>query len=725
MSKHVSSKRRAPAGAVRPAAGSPASQRPAWLAPAVIVLAAFVIRLVVLAQLGGDRLLQPRGVLDDAAYVRLATRVAAGDLALAPDVYYLAPFYTYFLGVVFAVAGGSLQAARLLQVALGAGTVALVMATARVWWSRRAALVAGALAAATGLLAFNEILILQSSVDAFLTALALFALAYAVRGPSWGRLIAAGAALGALAANRPNALPVIAVVALLWVVAHRSRAALVQAVALGLGALLVLAPFALRNRVVAGEWVLVTSHGGLNYYIGNNAQSDGTWRATPGVRASIEGQKEDVRRVAAEALGRPVTSGEASAYFFDRSWQWIRLHPAAWATLQLRKLALTFNAVDVGLNVSYTYFARDESSLLSLLPVGPWLIIPLGLFGLAAAAPRSGRAGYIAWASFVPAYALSVAAFFVSSRYRLPLLVPLLVTSGAAVDWLWGRARAPLRAAAAAPAVAGLVVLFVVVNWPMRADTGRLFEREERVVQLIMDGRLDEGKRLLAATAPQHPNPAVLFYRVGLAFTDRGEPNDAALYLGKALVLNPTEPWIRFTLAEALVKAGRPAEAIPHLEAARAAGIEPVTTVYDLAGAYRLTGQTARAREALASIPITPKTDAATLVRIGAAAMKLDDLPLAERVLREAVLRAPGLATAHEHLGVALGMQHKTGEAVVALESAVGLEPASGSAWFHLSVALAEAARFDDARAAAERAVRLRPDDGGARALLQSLRAPR
>ena len=244
MSKH-SSKRRATV-TVRKTSASPPARRAsspsAWLAPAAIVLAALIIRLIVLVQLGGDPLLQPRGVLDDAAYVRMATRVAAGDLALAPDVYYLAPLYTYFLGLVFAVTGGSLQAARLVQVALGVGTVALVMATARAWWSRGAALAAGALAAATGLLAFNEILILQSSVDAFLTAVALFALAHAVRSPSWGRLVVAGAALGALAANRPNALPVVAVVALLWVVVHRSRAAAAQAVALGLGTLLVLAP---------------------------------------------------------------------------------------------------------------------------------------------------------------------------------------------------------------------------------------------------------------------------------------------------------------------------------------------------------------------------------------------------------------------------------------------------------------------------------------------------
>ena len=724
MSKQVSQKRRAPAASRRSAAASPVSPSSAWLAPAAIVLAALVIRLIVLAQLGGDRLLQPRGVLDDAAYVRLAGRVAAGDLTLAPDVYYLAPFYTYFLGLIFALGRGSLQAARLVQVLLGTGTVVLVMATANAWRGRRAGLIAGVLAAATGLLAFNEILILQSSVDPFLTALALYGLTRAARDPSWGRLVAAGLALGALALNRPNALLAIAVVALLWVVVHRSRAAVVQGLVLGLGTLLILAPAALRNRVVAGEFVLVTSHGGLNYYIGNNAQSDGTWRATPGVRASIEGQKEDVRNVAAKALGRPVTSSEASAYFYGLAWQWIRERPVQWATLQLRKLALTFNAVDVGLNVSYTYFARDEFSLLSLLPVGPWLIIPLGLFGLVAAAPRSGRGGYIVWASFVPTYALGVAAFFVSSRYRLPLVVPLLITSGMALDWLWTRARQPVTAAAA-PAIAGLVVLFAFVNWPVRADTGRMFEHEERIVQLIMDSHFADGKRLLAETEAQHPNPAVMFYRVGLAFMDRGEPNDAALYLGRALALNPTEPWIRFNLAEAYVRAGRPAEAIPHLEAARAAGIDPVTVAYDLAGAYRVTGERDRAREALASIQVTPTTGATLLVQLGAAAMKLEDLPLAERFLREAVLRGPELAAAHEHLGVALGMQRKAGEAVAAFETAVRLDPGSASGYFHLAVALAEAGRLGDASQAAERAVSLRPDDGAARALLQKLVASR
>jgi Flp pilus assembly protein TadD len=88
-------------------------------------------------------------------------------------------------------------------------------------------------------------------------------------------------------------------------------------------------------------------------------------------------------------------------------------------------------------------------------------------------------------------------------------------------------------------------------------------------------------------------------------------------------------------------------------------------------------------------------------------------------------LRGPELAAAHEHLGVALGMQRKTTEAVAAFETAVRLSPDSASACFHLAVALAESGRLAEARQAAERAVRLRPDDGAARLLLKNLSAPR
>jgi len=56
-----------------------------------------------------------------------------------------------------------------------------------------------------------------------------------------------------------------------------SRKTLLRAAMLVAGLLVALGPVAVRNRVVSGEWILVSSHGGLNFYIGNNADADGTY----------------------------------------------------------------------------------------------------------------------------------------------------------------------------------------------------------------------------------------------------------------------------------------------------------------------------------------------------------------------------------------------------------------------------------------------------------------
>ena len=90
------------------------------------------------------------------------------------------------------------------------------------------------------------------------------------------------------------------------------------------GVLLALVPVTARNVAVAGEWSPVSSHGGLNFYIGNNPQADGTYSGVPGITPNIAGQQEDARRVAEHAEGRPLSDGEVSAHFYG---QWDRVAP--------------------------------------------------------------------------------------------------------------------------------------------------------------------------------------------------------------------------------------------------------------------------------------------------------------------------------------------------------------------------------------------------------------
>jgi tetratricopeptide (TPR) repeat protein len=793
----------------------------------VVLSVAFVAKAIVLWQLHDHPLLQPVGELDSAYYVDLARRVAGGDWAAGDRVYFVSPLYLYFLAGTFVIVGESLRVVQVLQIALGVAAVWLIAASARAWFDGRTALVAGGLAAATGYFTFNEILILQSSIDPFLTALALNLLARALRWPvderslrmpgrgadetlasrrptGVGRLlprrelrawIAAGVAFGLLILNRPNALvPTIGVAAALVVCgarASRQRAAGIAsdavpekggeaahaaaasghrdrwravgpAVALLGGVMLALFPVTIRNAVVAGEFASIASHGGLNFYIGNNADADGTYRRVEGITPSIVGQERDSRRVVEAAAGRPLTDAEVSAYFFDRAWDWIRAEPLRAMSLFVRKLRYTFHARDVALNYSYAYYSRDEPTLLRALIVGPALLIPFGLFGWIFAGTKAlagglhqqphGRAGdatgagpgaafrdlesqvsspdpraagfesrWWVWSLFVPFYAVSVAAFFVSGRYRMPLLVPFCVMAAAAITWLdatWRQSR-QRRVAWISSAIVAL--LAIVTNWPIRLDDGRGAERTEMILHLVSVGRDRDALDLLARTERDAPDRGLVLYRVGRAFVDRGAAIEAVRILERALQERPEEPAVRLALGEALLDAGRPADAVPHLRAALDAGTRPEVAAFDLARALDATGDRDEARRVLRTITHVGALDAASAHALARLALALDELALAEDAADRAVELEPQAAAPRETLGLVLSRLGRYAQAISELEVACRRDPASATARLNLAVLYAEGGRVDDARRRAEEALRLRPDYTRAREFLAAL----
>jgi len=338
----------------------------------------FVVKLAVMLQLKDHVLTQPDAGLDTTAYIGLAERVLGGDLGLGPGQYFLSPLYIYFLSLALGI-WHSFAFVRFVQIVLGTGAVMCVFITADEWFGRRAAWTAAALATLTGIFTFYESLILQTALDPFLTAAALACVTLGLTRNDRRWFLLAGLMFGIHVCNRPNvALPAV-VIALLLAVTRRWQAA--AAFSLAFAAALV--PVTLRNIVVSGYWSPVTaSHGGLNFYIGNNADADGSFHAVPGVTPDVKGQQEDTRRVAEQAMGHRLDDAGVSSYFYGLGWAWIRGQPLAAATLFARKIALVFSAKYLWLNYSYQFFAHDELTLLSAMFVGPWLLMPLGLSGL-------------------------------------------------------------------------------------------------------------------------------------------------------------------------------------------------------------------------------------------------------------------------------------------------------------------------------------------------------
>ncbi|MDQ6801128.1 MAG: glycosyltransferase family 39 protein [Acidobacteriota bacterium] len=461
----------------------------------------------VLYALQDHPLLQPRGDLDESTYVALARYPTQ-------QPFFVSPLYIYFLRALDV----NLFVVRLVQIVLGAMAVLLIFDCARLWFGDRAATIAAILAILTGVIAFYEVTFLQAALDPFLVAVTLGLLAHALIEKDPALFFATGLTAGLFVLNRPNAIVWIPLLAIAIVRTRGWRVAALFAVACALP----IVPVTIRNYVASGQVVIIASHGGLNFYIGNNPEADGTYHHVPGIRPTIAGQQEDAAR------------DEAShGSFYRRAWMWIESHPAAALTLFVRKLAYTFNQTDLALNYSYAYFAKDVASPLKVLVVAPWLLFPLGLVGTA----RSLRNRQFAvWALFIPIYAVSVAIFFVSSRYRLPLLIPMCIASGA----MFVRPRIWHWVAAAA--------LGVFVCWNFGLDDGRAHERTNMVVYLLELHRLDDAALLVADTETITRDPATLHARAAAAFKQAGvelvqsnQPNQALKAFQSAHRFDPAD----------------------------------------------------------------------------------------------------------------------------------------------------------------------------------------
>jgi tetratricopeptide (TPR) repeat protein len=204
-------------------------------------------------------------------------------------------------------------------------------------------------------------------------------------------------------------------------------------------------------------------------------------------------------------------------------------------------------------------------------------------FVLAFFAPAgAARRALPVWAVFVPAYVLSVAAFFVATRYRLPLLVALAPLGGAAVAQLPSAWRAKGRRLAAAVATAA--VLAAVSLWPTGLWDGAQDEEMHLVLWEIERG--DAGAmRHAEAAAREHPEPALVWLRAGRSFAAAGKNDEAITALSRSHEIDSDRPGTASLLSALLEKRG-----LARILSGDAAGARP-----DLEEAVRLDGSNASA----------------------------------------------------------------------------------------------------------------------------------
>jgi len=528
------------------------SKYSSWIAPLICAVSALLIRLIALNAFRFSVLFQPieGGAHDRSIYVDAIRRMGGGEFWPTGAFEFL-PLYPWVAGLISSIFGAGPVVLAVFGIFCDVLTTVLIVRFAqRLGASTVVASIAGFLYAAYPLAAIYSLLTMPNTLNALgLTAFAFVAHAMLDNGKtiSLRSVFAVGFLGGLLTLGFAGLMLIAAAVLVLLLIKTKSIPAAVLFVA---GMAMPIAPVSIHNSKAEQQFVLLTTHGGFNYYMGNNELATGYPLRLFNFRMTAKAMLDDAHRHAEQINGRTLSRPESSAWWKSQANRYWREHPGHAMLLKLKKAALFWNQRDMDdlrmleqLSITDSFFRYFKGT--------PFAVIGLmGLLGLVfargAAVPR--------WTLLAGMFSLVM--FFITARYRLTFAPLMLVLGAAGVcrmssDW---KTRWKYNLLFIIPSL-------ILVCWPFKVRDQRPIDHYNAATQLSGAGRRDEAMAVIQRGLEIDPNFDQLYMAKGGIFFSREQYAEAADSFSIARALNPSNALASYNLALSYARAGKYCEA--------------------------------------------------------------------------------------------------------------------------------------------------------------------
>ncbi len=542
-----------------------------WLLPTI--LAGFIIRLLYVLEVHNTPFYQSM-FSDSNIYYEWAKNIALNNEWIGNEPFFMAPLYPYFMALVFKIFGPVLFVVKLLQVVASTFTILIVYRTAEKLFNKEVAIVSAFISAFYVVFVFYSAAILSETFQVFFYVLFIYELLRERKIEdkySWLKL---GIYFGILVLFRANILLFVPVFIIYLYRKYRyPNTKFVKIfIPLGIfagGVLLPMLPLTVHNYFASGEFIPVTSNGGINFYIGNNERSPGVYINPEGFTIANDPAGRDF---AQSKTGRRMDYSDASSYWYSKSLDYIAHRPAEFFGLLLKKTVLFFHGSEFPQStvMDYKYFEKNYSDVLKLPLFGYWFVSLLGLFGIIMYA-KSKSDKLILYFFF--SYLFATILFFVNGRFRLAITPLLIIFTAYAIHQLFVMVKTGNFGEFRIPGVVTglmIIILTFVVNVPtfgeydaylhlgdiayekMEFDKAidnynrATFFKETSTAYMNMGNALARKKDFrnaigVYAKAINHdPDNGLIYFNMGFAYTQMGQTDKAYESYKKALELDPT-----------------------------------------------------------------------------------------------------------------------------------------------------------------------------------------
>lgn len=518
--------------------------------------------------------------------------------------FYQAPFYPYFLALIYSIGARDFIIVRLVQIVIGSASCVLLAAAGARFFDKKSGWVAGILLALYAPALFFDLLIQKAVLGMFFMCLLLFLISKATQRQDNklqpGVWIFIGVVLACFGLVRENALilvPAIGVWSTLYFWRNGWRQILTKMALLACGLTIIFFPVTLRNYVVGGEFVLTTSQLGPNFYIGNSKEATGFYRPLIWDHSDWKFERSDAENLAEKALGRELSPNEVSDYWLAEALSDIRQAPVKWLRLMGKKWLMVWNSVEISDSESIYAHYRFSSLLNALGKIFHFgILFPLAVIGIYLNWGDRRRLWGVAWVWLC--FAASVTLFFVFARYRYPMTAAMILFAAAGLTHFYRQLKMKHFKVLVTSGL-GALLFGIVVNWPMISKAKMEAPTHFNIgYELERRNELDAARNFYQSSVALDSTSTLAHNNLGMVAMKQSHPEEAIKNFKNAVAAKPHNWDARINLGIALWEMDRKSEAIEQYK--HVVDNQPdynASLYYNIACYYSLAGRTTQAME--------------------------------------------------------------------------------------------------------------------------------
>lgn len=395
-----------------------------------IIFIAFLIRLLFIVETTGSPFVENL-FSDSEIYTNYAEEIVDSGNWIGDEAFFMAPVYPYSIAVVKLIFGDSTLVLRFLQVIISSLTLIFIYLSAKNYFNRNTALLALIISGFFSSYIFYAGIIFSETFQVFTIAVLIYLFSLRDKQSQIKYWLLTGFVFGIAVLLRGNILLFLPVIFIYLLVDSKlskritlSRVKVISIFVLGTFAAII--PVTLRNLAVSGEFVLLTTNGGINFYIGNNQDAIGVF-VTPdefNFAQDMSG-KEYAERI----TGAELSASEASTFWYNKTLDEITDNPIKFVELIGRKFLLFFDAQPFPQSsiLDMDFYRRHYSNVLKLPLIEYSVISLLFIMGIIIYIKQK-QIDYLLLL-FTIVYILATILFFVNGRFRLGITPVMIIFS--------------------------------------------------------------------------------------------------------------------------------------------------------------------------------------------------------------------------------------------------------------------------------------------------------